>query len=494
MPLPKPRQGENRAEFISRCMGNENVQNEASNNDQALAICHGLWEERGMNDSLLKAIQSRTRKLTEFGYGILTADKYVKTMQDFVGMDLCYRLASNRNQSYTDVLSKASQTLVYGNRDMVVEDVYDQIDSVKQSLPEDVEFPKNTLMVFRHVLTTPRKDRDGDILRTEGAAVDPALPLLWQHVHTLPIGKMLFIHEHTPKKLTLVTAIIDINELAHDAAVMVDNKMGRFSHGFRALEFHQLKEDTDEHGPPGFEITKFEIMEESIVSVPSNVDAEEEEVMLSLVESGKLKSSVMREYGEVLRAKRPVAVMVPNMPTWTVTYSLSTGDGQAGKIDSKGVEDEDKPTDRGKEEGSGEGIPSEEAEAVSEKEPETASHEEMKVEEKAGRSLSAKNLKILKNVKSDLEEMMEKENLSRGGNAMCERCVKALGDVIQSASGDEEEDKSTEPAMSVKEAIALFIAEASDEERNIMSRYLEVLGRSREQERRTRAFRALLGV
>ena len=66
-------------------------------------------------------------------------------------------------------------------------------------------------MVFRHTLTTSRKDRDGDVLHPEGMEVDPQLPLLFQHVHTMPIGKMLIVATRNKKTLDLWSCIIDIN-------------------------------------------------------------------------------------------------------------------------------------------------------------------------------------------------------------------------------------------------------------------------------------------
>ena len=133
--------------------------------------------------------------------------------------------------------------------------------------------------------------------------------LLWQHVHTLPIGKMIQVAQQNSKRLKLISAIVDVNELAHDAAVMVDNDMARFSHGFRALEFTEIKGD-GEDGPSGFDVKRFEIMEESMVSVPANPDADTDEVMLSLVEGGKLTSPLMREVGKTIRDRRAVSVPV----------------------------------------------------------------------------------------------------------------------------------------------------------------------------------------
>lgn len=263
-----------------------------------------------MHDSLLKLILERQSKNTLHNGGILTADRYVKTIQDCIGSDLCYRYAATKQASFDDILRKAAKTLTYNNPDMEVEDIYTK--GITNTKLEEVELPKNTLMVFRHCLTSSRKDRDGDILRTKGAVPDPKMLLLWQHVHTLPIGKVLAVSEHTDTKLSVYTAIVDINELAHDAAVMIDNKMGRFSHGFRAISFTKIKEEMGEPTSGGFDVLDYEIMEASLVSVPSNVDAEVEEILLDLVEGKKLKSSLMKNVGKGIRDLRSKRIQVPS--------------------------------------------------------------------------------------------------------------------------------------------------------------------------------------
>lgn len=267
-----------------------------------------------VHEKLLAEIKSRKQVQTLFGEGIITADRYVKTVLDCVGSDICYRYAATKETSFDDVMKKAAKTLVYRNEDMILEGApVTQAGDFKMLVggDDEVEMPKNTLMAFKHCLTTPRKDRDGDVLRTDGAIPDPKMLLLWQHIHTLPVGKMLMIAEHSAQKLSLVSAIVDMNELSHDAAVMVDNDMARFSHGFRALQFEELKaEEGETTSPGGFDVKRFEIMEESVVSVPSNTDAEVEEVILGLVEGSRLTSGIMKEYGAQIRSKRPVRVAV----------------------------------------------------------------------------------------------------------------------------------------------------------------------------------------
>lgn len=255
---------------------------------------------------LLRKIKERS-KSAEFNQGILTADRYAQTLLDCVGSNLCERYAAAKASSFDFVLKRAAETLTYNNPEMVTQEIYGDVKKVGSSLlsSDEIEVPKNALMVFRHVLTTPRKDRDGDILRTAGARLDPKMLLLWQHVHTMPIGKLLGVTHHDEKRLEVVSAIVDINELAHDAAVMVDNGMGRFSHGFKALSYIDMKETGGQTtGKPGFDVKSFEILEESLVSVPANVDASTSEVLLDLIEGDKLTSSMMKAYGRRLRSDR----------------------------------------------------------------------------------------------------------------------------------------------------------------------------------------------
>lgn len=434
MPLPTPREGESRGDFVSRCVSSDAVQAESEDNDQALGICYSQWENKmpNINRDLLKAIQGRQQKCTEFGYGIITADRYVRTLQDRIGLDACYRFTATRKTSFDDLLKKAARTLVYSNGDMEIEKKTDK-------KLRGLDLPKNTLMVFRHVLTTSRTDRDGDILRSEGAEVDPKMVLLWQHVHTLPIGKMIKIHKQTKKTVTVVSAIVDINELAHDAAVMVDNEMARFSHGFRALEFTEIKGEDDE-GPSGFDVKRFEIMEESMVSVPANVDADTEEVLLSLVEGGKLKSPLMKEYGKSIREGR--AVSVP------VTFKEQVGDVSREIV--------------------------------------CGSFEELKQAHDAGLVGGNRN-----------------EDESRGGGEAAGGKGGGAG-TPKEADDDEEkkegagdaevkEDDTGKAGITVKQAMGVVLSEATEQERESLMRMLKAFQDGAEQKRKVEQYKALTG-
>ncbi len=43
--------------------------------------------------------------------------------------------------------------------------------------------------VITGIASTPSPDRDGDILEPEGAEFGSAIPFLWQHDHSRPVGQ-----------------------------------------------------------------------------------------------------------------------------------------------------------------------------------------------------------------------------------------------------------------------------------------------------------------
>jgi len=495
MPLLTPTQDENRAEFISRCMSDETMQNEYPDQEQRLAVCGTQFDqgERSMsqNDRLLKNIQSRQQKRTEFGYGIITADKYVRTMQECVGLETCYHLMSHGKISFDDVMRKASGTLVYSNSEMEVEEV-------KGRRGLKVDIPKNTLMVFRHTLTTSKKDRDGDILRTDGAVVDPKMLLLWQHVHTLPIGKVLGVDTHTKNKLVLISAIVDMESpLSHDAAVMVDNDMARFSHGFRALEFVEMKAGDGE--APGFDVKRFEIMEESMVSVPANIDATTEDVMLSLVEGGKLTSVLMKEYGKGIRDRMPLTISATAIGETDEDKSRDrkSETGESGQGESPGTSEKaDEPTDEDKAEGTEDAEVMKDAEKLSEKihEVYTQSVKDgiLPEELKAGRSLSKANEAKLRDAKESVDAVIGME-IPRPAKAALREASSSLKDVL-GAFGDDDDGKEVAKEISVKEAMSIVLAKATPEQLDTMLKTLQAFQGTDKSHQRGDEFRALSGT
>lgn len=506
------------------------------------------------NDKLLDSVRSRSKKITEFGYGITTADRYVKSLQDSIGLQTCYQYLSRSDKgtwaSFDDVLRKAAQTLVYSNPDMEVDNRWEKQSNGSWKLPKGIEAPKNTLMIFKHTLTSSKKDRDGDILRTRGAKPDPRMLLLFNHVHTMPIGKFLGVAEHTDQVLKPYSAIVDMNDLSHDCAVMIDNDMGRFSHGFRAIEFMEIKMDRVGDSPGGFDVKEFEIMEESLVSVPANPDADMEEVVLSLVDGGKMTSVLMKEYGRSIRDHRSIRVPVTiDLKTLINGQEVSnadkfrdeegreereqTGTSKEADDEAEGKEregSEDKEVTEAEEkkalvddsESGGEeanppagedekslvcpecgykgpakegvcpecGTKMKEEEEEEEKEKSMEKSEKDFTLEKQGRVLSKANESKLRNAFDDLGDAMKMDGVPRGCKALINQSKMSIKEVLASLG---EEGGGVEKEWTTKEAMAFVLAKADDNDLSMLMVQIEAFEQGRRSASRVSQYKRLVG-
>jgi hypothetical protein len=218
---------------------------------------------------------------------------------------------------WKDALNQADHRLVYHHPDMRVEGgltsanlvapTPDQVRAFGQKADDLTGVPASAIMSFDCVYTSTRQDRDGDVLESKGANLDPYAPLLWQHLPVQPIGKVIRQLLQTSRQATCRCAIAD-TELGRDAARLVEFGALRISHGFRPLEFEPLetRKDAKEQelqGPNGFHVTRFDVLEVSLVSVPSNTDA-----VITVFARAKLYHPLVRAWAEELWAAVPSSV------------------------------------------------------------------------------------------------------------------------------------------------------------------------------------------
>src|SRR3990167_7362466 len=102
-----------------------------------------------VNQQLLEKIQERQTKQTLFNEGILTADRWVKSLESCVGIDLCYRYAAKGNTSFNDLVKRASSLLTHNNSDMILEENLEikAASNLRDVDLNDLTLPKNTLML-----------------------------------------------------------------------------------------------------------------------------------------------------------------------------------------------------------------------------------------------------------------------------------------------------------------------------------------------------------
>ena len=237
-------------------------------------------DENELASSLLVAVKGR-----ESGrWGVRTAKDYLATFGGApAGVD--------SPELWQEKLAEAESKLVYGDEDMAVLDA--------KMLAKPLRKTPGSILDFACVMTSTATDRDGDTLKSEGAEIDPAMPLLWQHMPISPIGKFVGELGRTDKNVTVQCAIADV-PLGRDAATLVEFGALRISHGFRPVKAEPKKDGK------GWVVEKFSVFEISLVSVPANTQA-----VITALSREKLCHPMVKSWAQGIADKRPATVTVP---------------------------------------------------------------------------------------------------------------------------------------------------------------------------------------
>jgi len=123
------------------------------------------------------------------------------------------------------------------------------------------------------IASTPKQDRDDDIIDMEGVKFALPIPLLWQHNHNQPIGHVTDATV-TPEGIEIVATIVKIEEEGalksriDEAWQSIKSGLVKcLSIGFRTLEYNYLEDSW------GLHIKEWEWYELSAVTVAANPDA-----------------------------------------------------------------------------------------------------------------------------------------------------------------------------------------------------------------------------
>ncbi|HEV7224601.1 MAG TPA: HK97 family phage prohead protease [Pirellulales bacterium] len=235
-------------------------------------------------DHLLENVQRRTSSL-----GIGTAASHLREVEVCLGGVCPSRVLGGVSaRRWQGLLKRASRQLVYQHPSMKPR-------SSKAAAGN--RLPPHTIATFPAIITTTRQDRDGDVLETKGAELDPGAPLLWQHLPTEPVGRLLREGKRT-SKLLMGSFSICGTPLGEDAAMLAEHGALDISHGFLPGKWAPL-DDADPLG--GYHVLEFKILEVSLVSVPSNPDA-----VIEAFSREKLQHPLVKAWAGARFARRPV--------------------------------------------------------------------------------------------------------------------------------------------------------------------------------------------
>lgn len=162
------------------------------------------------------------------------------------------------------------------------------------------------------IASTPKQDRDNDILDMVGAKFALPIPLLWQHNHNEPIGEVTEATV-TDDGIEITATIVKIEEegalksRTDEAWQSIKSGLVKcLSIGFRPLEYNYLEDSW------GLHIKEWEWYELSAVTVPANPDA----IITSVKKIKQAFSDA--EKSPTTPTKLPADAQVPE-PTTSVT-------------------------------------------------------------------------------------------------------------------------------------------------------------------------------
>ena len=141
--------------------------------------------------------------------------------------------------------------------------------------------------IIRGIATTPSPDRMGDVVEPLGISFKNPMPLLWQHRHDQPVGKVKFFPA-TEEGIEFEAEIMTFDNppglKARTDEAWASVKSGLIagvSIGFRPIEYEPMRSG-------GYRFTKSEVYELSLVTIPAQPDAviqRDQSQMLALVKS-----------------------------------------------------------------------------------------------------------------------------------------------------------------------------------------------------------------
>lgn len=123
------------------------------------------------------------------------------------------------------------------------------------------------------IASTPKQDRDDDIMDMAGCKFALPIPLLWQHNHNEPIGEVTSATV-TDEGIEIVATIVKIEEEGNlknrtdEAWQSIKSGLVKcLSIGFKLIEYNYMEDSW------GLHIKEWEWYELSAVTVPANPDA-----------------------------------------------------------------------------------------------------------------------------------------------------------------------------------------------------------------------------
>lgn len=241
-------------------------------------------------NEMLESIRSR-KSISRWGIGV--ASSYLAEIERFAGA------GQFDADEWRKCVKEAESRFTFCDPAAVVEKAHK-----KGSAEFDISAIPNAILGIDAIITSKNMDRDGDVLDPMGANVDKNMPLLWQHMPQCPVGRFCGLTKQDGDVLAGRFAILDTS-LGRDVAILAEGGALRGSQGFKPIEADVLTKGADGK-PASWFVKKYETVEYSMVSVPSNVDS-----VVTAFHRKQLSDPLMKAWAGELDSQRSKVVNVP---------------------------------------------------------------------------------------------------------------------------------------------------------------------------------------
>lgn len=206
--------------------------------------------------------------------GIETAEIYIKQLANQFGNDQAAGLFYNsKSVKWSGAVKQSRSELTYHCDGMDVVSVFSKAASNEVVIDQSSSIDNGAYAEYEAIIGTRMKDWDGDIVEPKGYTFDMKSPVLWMHAHGMPCGSLKSIVSRDDNMAKCRFRIAD-TALGRDAVSLMQVGALRKSIGFKPGDFSPLGFKKDLEGrdiPDGWHVRTSMILENSLVSIPSNM-------------------------------------------------------------------------------------------------------------------------------------------------------------------------------------------------------------------------------
>tara|TARA_R100000655_G_scaffold77938_1_gene117282 strand:- start:15825 stop:16874 length:1050 start_codon:yes stop_codon:yes gene_type:complete len=278
MPIPKPKDGENRQDFINRCMGDNTMEAEYTDTEQRSAVCNNSYDSKG-NETEVETQEENTDEKSEIRDDVFTTESEALDRAKEIGCEGSHShdedgnkifMPCNTHEEYIEATGedvKQEENIVESEHDSI--EVKTEIKAVFDEQEVDEGVFEGYGSIFNNTDLGNDVIRNGAFTKSLKKKKPKNVKLLYQHKSDMPIGVFDEISEDQNGLKVKGRLALKTQAGAEAYELMKMGALDGLSIGFKpnpkAVRYDKRKKKRI--------IEEVELMEISLVTFPMNPEA-----------------------------------------------------------------------------------------------------------------------------------------------------------------------------------------------------------------------------